>query len=1298
MSLKGYPWRIAYGASDDRLHDFYIPALERSIRFDRATGFFSSAALGIAAAGIARLLHNGGTMRLLCGAQLSEDDVAAIRKGADPAGVVGEAMAGFLANPADQSLRARLEALAWMVAHGKLEIRVVLPCDADGVPRSAEDAREYYHPKEGIFVDAEGNRLGFSGSVNDSINAWQLNYETFSVYTSWAHQIGADTVQGGPYLRAIEERFRRLWEGEEPNWIALDVPHAARERLLKYRPDTMPPLLDPLERPGADTPVPGVEYPRTPAGRTTRDQPAADGSERIVFEFLRSAPFLPNASRLGTETSTVRPWPHQTRVVDAVVDRFPENFLFCDEVGLGKTIEAGLALRQLVVSGQVARALLLVPRTVLRQWQEELYEKFVLNVPRLDGDRLVDAFGRDIPFEGRPWDAVPILLASSQLAKRRARQLELCAPDAKPWDLVIVDEAHHARRRGFQNGEYRPNRLLELLEGSGGRPGLKDRTRALWLLTATPMQVHPVEVWDLLRVLGMGGRWGASEQDFLDYFESLRALEETGGRPDWDLLLDMFGEYLAMGGTIDEAFARAAEERAGFVTWQAILGLPRTAARATQRAQLSSAGQAVLRELLRRHTPLKRYVWRNTRNLLRRYHAQGLLKENVPDREPENLWIALDDAPGGERDLYERIEEYISDFYRRYEASRKGLGFVMTVYRRRLTSSFYALRKSLERRRDFLLGHGAVEGLFTDDDVEEEELEFDLDETLDEEGGATAAEREAFKAELDYVKQFLHEIANLGVDSKLATLHEELKRFLAARETAIVFTQYTDTMDYLREELRAVYGSQVACYSGRGGEVWDGVAWVLRTKEEIKTAFRAGEEIKILLCTESASEGLNLQTCGVLINYDMPWNPMRVEQRIGRVDRIGQRYKAVWIRNFFYSDTVEATIYQRLGTRIQWFTTVVGELQPILHRVAGSIEKLAMLSKSERQRRIDEEVAALTAAVDARNDGGLALDDLLDLEAPAEEEPPPVTMAELERALVDSRTLGRRFRPHPEIGGAHRLQWHDGEHVVTFDPAVFDRHPSSVELLSFGNPLLDELLKAVPMPTSTAAGTGILRLRAAAPAPVVWYGARNAAEVREIQSVTGLRAVLGAEAAAGWEANDVARARAFFAAACDRVAARFSRVEREKREARRLAIRAAAREVLVEATLADAVRDERAGLFGDGSAAALASAGVGGLAARDTVPYRALLTAVLGGEEPDIGADHPVMEDLRRLNDSSLQRRRTHLKSRGMDLLKQWRAVTTEEAAARGALGEAEVERWIDVPHAVRPAVDLSRALATRAR
>ncbi|MFN9856698.1 MAG: helicase-related protein, partial [Pseudanabaena sp.] len=142
-------------------------------------------------------------------------------------------------------------------------------------------------------------------------------------------------------------------------------------------------------------------------------------------------------------------------------------------------------------------------------------------------------------------------------------------------------------------------------------------------------------------------------------------------------------------------------------------------------------------------------------------------------------------------------------------------------------------------------------------------------------------------------------------DTKRSEFIKKLRQESLERDSAIVFTQYTDTMDYLRDTLLQLYGSQVACYSGRGGELYQENAWQIVPKEEIKRRFRDGE-IKLLLCTESASEGLNLQTCGVLFNYDMPWNPMRVEQRIGRIDRIGQKFSQVRIHNFYYDGTVEA--------------------------------------------------------------------------------------------------------------------------------------------------------------------------------------------------------------------------------------------------------------------------------------------------------------------------------------------------------------------------------------------------------
>jgi len=152
-------------------------------------------------------------------------------------------------------------------------------------------------------------------------------------------------------------------------------------------------------------------------------------------------------------------------------------------------------------------------------------------------------------------------------------------------------------------------------------------------------------------------------------------------------------------------------------------------------------------------------------------------------------------------------------------------------------------------------------------------------------------------------------------------------------------------MDFIRESLISIHGETVATYSGRGGEMYDreSGSWVTVGKERVKREFSADDgTVEILICTDSASEGLNLQECGVLINYDLPWNPMRVEQRIGRIDRIGQEFEEVTILNYSYKDTVETDIYERLDTRIGLFENVVGEMQPILSGVSNQIRSATL--------------------------------------------------------------------------------------------------------------------------------------------------------------------------------------------------------------------------------------------------------------------------------------------------------------------------------------------------------------------
>jgi superfamily II DNA or RNA helicase len=1144
--LRDCDFQIWYGPSDDGLHRLYIPALERCLSYDRTAGFFSSSALALAAAGVARLIKNGGHMRLLVGADLSEEDVAAIVAGHDLAERITERLLATLTDPEDALIHQRLQVLAWMVAEGTLEIKVVLPMGPDSHPLPASQAAPYFHSKTGVFTDAVGDQVAFTGSVNESTKAWVHNYEDIMVFRSW------DSTR--PYLAQVVQRFDRLWERKEPDWIAIPIPEAVRDRLIRFRPDQAP-TIDPLDLRSQQEPEPDPPAEMEPASSTNE----VLERERLLVQFLRDAPYLPNASRLGAATSAINPWPHQDRVADALVDRYPESFLVADEVGLGKTIEAGLAIRQLLISGRVRRCLILTPKSVLRQWQEELYEKFALDVPRFDGATFWTVFGEERPpTTENPFDMLSVALASSQLMKRRERQAQLLS--AQPWDLVVVDEAHHARRKDFQDPRFRPNRLLELLLD------LRNRTLSLILLTATPMQVHPVEMWDLLTVLGMGGRWGADQDNFLRFFGELR---HDFADANWEFVFDMVHDFLATGGTQDELFARAAQQRVGLVEWQQVRSLPDSTKRDQVLKQLSMSGRAVAAEFAKRHTPLRRFVFRNTRSLLREYQRRGILRANVPQRDPLLEWIPMRPA---ERALYDRIEEYIADFYAKYENKRKGLGFIMTVYRRRLTSSFYAIEQSLARRLAYLKGLAPTAG-FDDDDLEQDDLELDVTEDLSE------ADRDLFRDEIAYVEDFLHDLAQLSTDSKLEWLQAEIQEVFKQRETIVIFTQYTDTMDYLRDHLREVYGGQVACYSGRGGEEWRGGTWTKTTKEHIKNTFRDGEHVKILVCTEAASEGLNLQTCGVLVNFDMPWNPMRVEQRIGRIDRIGQRYPIVWVRNYFYEDTIEATVYKRLGDRIDWFQAVVGDLQPILSRVARSIQTLAMLPGTQRRRRVEDELVELRAEIDQQQVALLKLDDFLEAEPLVAPRDVPVTLADLERVLTQESSLRQRFSPHPTIDLAYLLSWGDGVVTVTFDRAVFDQHPATVRLLTYGERLLDDLLCLIEPVSSVSDGSGVLRCTTGELLPLRGYYRTSDKRVLPIDRLTEIEGLTPASEVVIWTDEQRAEATAAFREHVSTVEAREQAVTEARGRAERLALVERVRQVLLRAALVELALGQRPDLF-----------------------------------------------------------------------------------------------------------------------
>lgn len=1124
--------RIAYSTSDDPLNTFYIPVLSRAKRLDRSAGYFTARGLAMVAQGLAHFIDNGGTMRLLVGAELNEEDVAAVERGADLSDITRERLIELFREPEDEVVRRRLEALAWMVATGTLEIKVGLPRDPKtGLPLAASDAAGYFHVKHGVAIDEFGDKIAWQGSNNETAAAWVDNYEEFWVSPSWVGDWSAAQV------KSVEDRFRALWENAHSDWITLPLPAAARDKLLRYRPDE-PPTKDPLAKP-TEPPV---------------DLPA---EEAVIAAWLRDAPHLLGVGeRVGRATAAIQPWPHQHRVATGVVDTYPERYLLADEVGLGKTIEVGLALRDLVVSGTVERCLILAPKSVLVQWQDELREKFALHVPIYDGHDLIWPRPRRLVehLHGRdPWEEASLLLVSSQLAKRKERRAELLR--APTWDLVVVDEAHHARRKDFQDpARRRPNRLLELLEGVDGLPGLTENTRGLLLLTATPMQVHPVEVWDLLVQLGMAGRWGASSHYFLRYFEELRKARSRWERVDWRFVTAMARDELDHGGPVAREIASTLEQQLGVARWHRLQQLLKSPDPKPQILTIREpAERAAFLRLLHHLTPLRRRMYRHTRNLLRTYRDKGLLPGKLADRDPDPRWIPMEPE---ERTLYDRVEEYISDFYKKYEGERKGLGFVMTVYRRRLTSSFYALEQSLQRRLAFLQGETTDIGI-TDEDLEEDELQLDVEELIEEDDQRLAS---IFEEEIEYVEDFLARLRNLGTDTKYDQLVQDLGKALAERPSVVLFTQYTDTMDYLRDKLRHVYGRRVACYSGRGGERWTGTGWAPVGKEEIKRAFRDGE-IQILLGTDALAEGLNLQTCGVEINYDVPWNPMRLEQRIGRVDRIGQTFDVVWIWNYFFEDTIEAKVYRRLSDRIDWFKGVVGPLQPILHRVGQTVRELALETKQERERTMERLLEELEAEIDRAQQEGLSLDEYIQEPAAADQGPIPVTPDQIESFFIGSQILGHRFRRHPEIPGSYRVRWEGEDHEVTFQADIADEYPDTLRLLTFGDPLFDGLLNQVPQVDKPT--FGLARIRSLRPGPprAAWY--RESADgITEIQSFDTLQAALRPQTPGG---HFLAEAKSAFLSEVEAMLTAEADAERRRAEEHQSALREQGRRVLARA-------------------------------------------------------------------------------------------------------------------------------------
>jgi superfamily II DNA or RNA helicase len=557
----------------------------------------------------------------------------------------------------------------------------------------------------------------------------------------------------------------------------------------------------------------------------------------------------------GLSVSRVDPLPHQLEAVYDRMLRMPAvRFLLADDAGAGKTIMAGLLLRELKLRGLVERTLIVTPANLTFQWQRELKDKFAEDFTVFRGGELKGQYATN------PWRKERQVITSLDLAKR-----EDVLPGLRQstWDLVVVDEAHRmsAASEDSKSMRYRLGELLRDLSGN------------ILLLTATPHKGDPENFSLFLQLL---------DKDAFAHVRSIRDAMHDGRAPF----------YLRR---TKEAMVYFPEQRESGEWWT-------------------------------RPIFTKRLV--NT------------------------VSFSID---GAEFRLYQDVSRMVKSISVRAAAQApedpraRAMGFLMALYQRRLASSTASLKSSLSRRADSLtkkigqademLRDGAIE---IPEEDEWEEMEASERESLERrvEALMLTQNRDLVTAEIAELRKLAAEaqdIINRGEEAKLnrlKSLLEEQGFFKDRKQQLLIFTEYKDTLDYLRGKLDA-WGFRVGVIHGSmhtGSRDQEG------TRLHAEQQFREGVT-QILVATEAAGEGINLQICHMMVNYDIPWNPNRLEQRMGRIHRYGQVADCL-IFNFVATNTIEGRVLKRLLEKLREIRdaldsdsvfNVVGEVYPASH-------------------------------------------------------------------------------------------------------------------------------------------------------------------------------------------------------------------------------------------------------------------------------------------------------------------------------------------------------------------------------
>ena len=626
--------------------------------------------------------------------------------------------------------------------------------------------------------------------------------------------------------------------------------------------------------------------------------------------------------------SQVNILPHQVSVVHKVISNYPHRFLLCDEVGLGKTIEAGMALKELRARGGAQRVLAVVPPNLVRQWQFEMRTKFnesfaVLNTATVNNLRANGYHGN--PFAHPDYSSV--LCSSKWISNRK---WEGPCTDAY-WDLIIVDEAHHARSYpdGTTTALYRLVRNLATEEHP---------QRMMLFLTATPMQLHTHELYALVEILDP--TLFPSEEDFEQHRRATPGLSR--------LVESLSHRVFPVHGQDEEETAQTVEQVAKWLDMDS---------REVRRHL--SAGQDELQEIadkLADKHRLSEVLIRNRKAMVGGFMPRTAYRWEV-DLSPE------------ERDALQAVEDYVRFGYQFAEdTNANAIGFLMVIFQKLTASSIAAIRQSLLRRREKVQAISAAGNASADD--MEEMLDEDSNASDVVELGATIANRAA--EELALLDNAIGALNGVGeTDSKARVLVDRLSYLFREQpnEKVIVFTQFRETQRHL-EKLFTGQGWDVNVFHG---------AMNPGAKDRAIEQFKQNSGSQVLICTEAGGEGRNLQFCHLLVNYDLPWNPMKVEQRIGRIDRIGQT-QPISIFNLWVKDTIEERVLDILENRIRMFEETVGGLDPILgdaENIESDIQKIMRAAADNLEAVLADFVRQTEEKVRASREAGELLGDFI---------------------------------------------------------------------------------------------------------------------------------------------------------------------------------------------------------------------------------------------------------------------------------------------------------------------------------